>query len=190
MDAAAHLFFTEGYGATSIEAIAKSAQISKRTFYHRFEDKAAIFKAVVHRVIQQLRPANTQTFFEGKNLEDVLLALAHVILKASLSPQALALNRVILAESVRFPELALIASEEGARKEAVTRIAHLLDEHAGKSHLPGRDFLFAAEQFLQMVTSVPQRRASGLGQTMTPKELEVWEKETVALFLNGFKNTK
>ncbi len=184
MDAAAHLFFTEGYGATSIEAIVAKAQISKRTFYHRFPDKAAVFKAVVHRVIHQLRPPDVQPLFEGKSLEDILLGLAQVILRASLSPQSLALQRVMLAEALRFPELALIMNEEGARKEAITRIAALLAKNAAKKET---NAVFAAEQFLQMVTSVPQRRALGLGQSMTAKELDVWAQNTVALFLKGWK---
>ncbi len=36
LDAATDLFFQRGYGATSIEAVARSARISKRTFYHRY----------------------------------------------------------------------------------------------------------------------------------------------------------
>src|SRR5205807_3741873 len=40
LDSAAALFLTRGYGATSIEAVAAGARISKRTFYHRFRDKA------------------------------------------------------------------------------------------------------------------------------------------------------
>src|SRR5947209_19814422 len=35
LDTATELFLAEGYGATSIEAIAQRAGISKRTFYHR-----------------------------------------------------------------------------------------------------------------------------------------------------------
>ena len=56
LDAATALFFTAGYGATTIEAVAKRARISKRTFYHRFDDKSALFSAVVHRTIDRLRP--------------------------------------------------------------------------------------------------------------------------------------
>ena len=56
LDAATALFFTAGYGATTIEAVAKRARISKRTFYHRFDDKPALFSAVVHRTIDRMRP--------------------------------------------------------------------------------------------------------------------------------------
>ena len=56
LDAATDLFFQRGYGATSIEAVAEHARISKRTFYHRYADKATLFGAVLHRIIEGLRP--------------------------------------------------------------------------------------------------------------------------------------
>jgi AcrR family transcriptional regulator len=46
---ATELFLEQGYGATSIESVAAHAGVSKRTFYDRFEDKAALFAAVVHQ---------------------------------------------------------------------------------------------------------------------------------------------
>ena len=46
---------------------------------------------------------------------------------------------------------------------------------------------FAAEQFMQMVVSIPQRRALGIGVPMTPPELEKWAEDTVNLFLSGLK---
>ena len=49
LDVAADWFLTEGYGATSIEAVAQRAKISKRTFYHRFPDKAALFDETVQK---------------------------------------------------------------------------------------------------------------------------------------------
>jgi len=42
-----------------------------------------------------------------------------------------------------------------------------------------------AEQFLQMVLSVPQRRALGLGPPMTGAEQDRWARDTVDLFLDG-----
>ena len=42
LGAATELFLTQGYGETSIEAVAARAGISKRTFYHRYADKPAL----------------------------------------------------------------------------------------------------------------------------------------------------
>ncbi len=184
LDIATDLFFTQGYGATSIESIAQLARMSKRTFYHRFQDKAELFRAVVHRVVEQLRPPKVDGLFEGKDLETILKRIARLMLDASLKPNALALHRIILAETSRFPELAIVVNSEGARGEAVKRIAHLL-QNMPEARLDDKRAIFAAEQFLQMVVSVPQRRAMGLGKPMTKAELDAWTNDAVELFLRG-----
>src|ERR1700684_2799247 len=56
IDVAEKLFLGHGFGATSIEAVAKHAGISKRTFYHRFPGKERLFEAVVRRLIERWRP--------------------------------------------------------------------------------------------------------------------------------------
>ncbi len=187
LDIATGLFFTQGYGATSIEAIAELAQISKRTFYTRFEDKADLFRAVVHRVIENLRAknSNTHSLFENKNFEETLLQLATIMLDAALTPNALALQRLILAESSRFPELALAMHKEGARQEAVKFITTLLQREKRTAHLTPEHAAFAAEQYLTMVIAVPQRRALGLGKPMSRAELDSWARSAVDLFLHG-----
>jgi len=189
LDAAADVFFTEGYGAASIEAIARRARTAKRTLYSRFRDKSDLFAAVVHHVVENLRPPNTEKLFRGTG-SDILQQLAEAILHAALNPQAIALHRLILAEAARFPELSDVMHRAGAREEAVTRIAGLLEQESrlGKLKLKSEDAPFAAEQFLQMVVGVPQRRAMGLGKPMSPRELDDWARETVALFVNGCKN--
>ncbi len=50
--AASMLFLRDGSAATSIEAIAAAAAVSKQTFYARFEDKGAVFLAVVRVLIR------------------------------------------------------------------------------------------------------------------------------------------
>ena len=130
IDAATELFLAEGYGATSIEAVARRARISKRTFYHRFPDKAALFGAVVHRIIEGLRPPADALLYEGGSLEEVLRRLARLILRAVLTPRALALNRLMVAEAQRFPELAAIVAREGGRAEVVRHIALMLEHEA------------------------------------------------------------
>ncbi len=186
LDVATGLFLTEGYGATSIEAVAQRAGISKRTFYHRFADKAALFDAVVRRIVQHLRPPASMPLYEGASLEAILRRLARLLLRAALAPMALALNRLMVAEAQRFPELAAIAAREGTRAEAVGQIAALLEREAGA----GSRARFAAEQFLHMVITLPQRRALGLGQPMTEPELEAWADDCVDLLLNGCRGAK
>ena len=185
IDAATELFFTLGYGATSVEAVARRAGISKRTFYHRFANKSALLSAVVHRTIDRMRPPADVPLLDGADLPAILRGLAGLILRAALSPPAIALNRLIVAESSRFPDLATVVTNQGAIEEAVRLIAGVLEREARAGYLSVDDPTFAAQQFLYMVITVPQRRAMGLGVPMTPVEIDAWPRDVVNLFLNG-----
>lgn len=188
VDVATGLFLANGYGATSIEDIARGARISKRTFYHRYADKQALFAAVIRRIIERLSPPNaTALFTDEAPLEEVLLRLARAILQAALSPQAVALHRMIVAEAARFPDLAAAVAEQGRTQATIEAIAALLGSRAG-GPAPAAS-RFAAAQFLHMVVAVPQRRALGLGEPMTRDEIEAWARDTVGLFLNGYRGS-
>jgi TetR/AcrR family transcriptional repressor of mexJK operon len=185
LEVATELLFTHGYGATSIEAIARRARVSKRTLYQRFPDKAALMSAVVVQLIDSLRPPAHVRLIEGEDLERILMHLGSLILQAALSPRVLQLQRLIVAESARFPELAAAVAKSGGRQEAVALISHLLTRHGRGAAPAAADAGFAANQFLQMIVSLPQLRAIGLGIPMTSEELDRWVRDTVALFLNG-----
>ncbi len=185
LDAATQMFLEHGFGATSIEAVAQHLRISKRTFYHRFPNKEALFAAVVHRIIQRLRPAADIALIEGADVGAVLERLASLILHAALSPQAIALHRLIVAESARFPELARVLAHEGAAEEATALVAGILDREVAAQRIRVNDTRFAAQQFLQMVVALPQRRAMGLGAPMSARELREWPHKVADLFLHG-----
>jgi TetR/AcrR family transcriptional repressor of mexJK operon len=189
-DAAAELFFSQGYGATTIEAVAKRARVSKRTFYDRFEDKAALFSAVVHGTINRMRPPADVPLLRGKNLTSILTGLADLIMRAALSPQAIAMHRLIVAESSRFPDLAAVVNNQGASEEAIRLIAGLLESEAPREKLKLDNATFAARQFLYMLVTVPQRRAMGLGTPMTSAEVDAWVHDTTNLFLNGCRGPR
>ena len=185
LDAATDAFLADGFGATSIDAVARHLRISKRTFYHRFPDKEALFAAVVHRIIARLRPPADVPLIEGDDLRAVLERLATLILRAALSPQAIALHRLIVAESARFPELAGALAREGATEEAIRLIASILRRATVSGRITLDDPVFAARQFLQMVIGLPQRRAMGLGARMSKREIADWPRKVTDLFLNG-----
>lgn len=185
LDAATVLFFTAGYGATTIEAVARRARISKRTLYHRFDDKAALFSAVVHRTIARLRPSADVPLLEGANLQEILQRLAGMILRGALSTPALALHRLIVAEGARFPKLAAVVTAEGGAEDAVKLIAGVLEREARAEQLALDAPMFAARLLLSMVISWPQRRAVVLGTPMAPAERDAWARDVVNLFLNG-----
>jgi AcrR family transcriptional regulator len=183
--AATALFLEQGYGSTSIEAVAQRAGISKRTFYDRFDDKAQLFAAVVHRIIAEIRPPPEVPLLAGATLADVLRRLAALMLRAALAPQALALHRLVHAESSRFPELVRAVASDGSAREGVELISALLARELPANSLGEEEREFAAQQFIYMVVTLPQRRALGFGSPMSAAELERYADRVVRLFLDG-----
>jgi TetR/AcrR family transcriptional regulator, mexJK operon transcriptional repressor len=106
------------------------------------------------------------------------------MLALALSPEALALRRLLLAEAERFPELVEIAIEQGATR-AIERIAALLEEERRAGRVALDDCRFAAMQFQEMVLSIPLRRAMGFGTPLSEEEREEWAQKCVTLFLTG-----
>ena len=133
-----------------------------------------MFAAVVHRIIEDIRPRPDVPLIAGASLPDKLRHLAGLILKATLSPQAIALHRLVTGESSRFPELAAAVENDGGQAEATTLIAGLLSRELPKLKLSPQSQAFAAQQFIYMVVTMPQRRAIGFGALMTPHELDLW----------------
>jgi TetR/AcrR family transcriptional regulator, mexJK operon transcriptional repressor len=184
---ATELFLDEGYGSTSIESVAARAGISKRTFYDRFDNKAALFAAVVHGIVQQIRPSADVPLLAGGTLAAILRRLARLILGAALSPPAIALHRLVTGESRRFPELAYLVDTEGGQGEATALIAGLLAKELPNLKVSPEKQRFAADQFIYMVVTLPQRRAIGFGTPMTARELDAWADKVVTLFLEGYQ---
>jgi TetR/AcrR family transcriptional regulator, mexJK operon transcriptional repressor len=184
LDVATVLFLGDGFGATSIEAVAKRAGISKRTFYHRFRGKEALFEAVVRRLIERWMPPFDTALLEASSLVEALRRAARHMLAVALTPEALALYRIIIAEGARFPNLSRILHELGAAA-GIERIAHHFGERAAGGEMRAIDPHFAAEQFIMMVVAAPRRRALGLGAAFGPAELDGWIDDTVDLFLDG-----
>jgi AcrR family transcriptional regulator len=184
LDAATALFLGDGFGATSIEAVAKRAGISKRTFYHRFRGKEVLFEAVVRRLIERWMPPFDAVLLDAPNLAETLRRAAERMLDVALTPEALALHRIVIAEAQRFPGLARILHDLGAAA-GIERIARHLEQRIANGELPAIDPRFAAEQFILMVVTGPRRRALGLGTPLRAGELRDWIDQSVRLFLDG-----
>jgi hypothetical protein len=67
----------------------------------------------------------------------------------------------------------------------IERISRHFERRIASGELAAIDPRFAAEQFLLMVVTGPQRRALGLGMPLGETELANWINKTVALFLDG-----
>ena len=162
--------------------MAAAAGVAKRTLYARFAGKPELLQVVVARLMERWLPPFDAGLLQGSGLEATLLAAARIMLATALQPEALALYRLVISEVGRFPELARVLQKAGTGIGAA-RLAGVL-ERAGIAE-PG----WAAEQFMVLVLSVPQRRALGLGVPLDAAAVEDWANRAVGIFLRGAQSS-
>src|SRR5580692_7727547 len=110
LNAATDLFAARGYGAVSMDAIARAADVSKATLYAHFESKDRLFATIVQvACLEHIMPADElpdDATPDGELEDDAALrAIGTRILRFFLRDRSLAIHRLVIAESVRFPEL-------------------------------------------------------------------------------------
>lgn len=106
LDTALTLFLEHGYEQTTVEGIAAATGMTKRTLYARYPDKSALFRAAVARAIDRSVTARAALdALDERDLEATLVAVAHARVDHAMTPAGLRLQRVINAESYRFPEI-------------------------------------------------------------------------------------
>lgn len=185
LDAATAAFLRDGYAFTTIEATARACGVAKRTIYARWNGKPALFRAVLERLMAKWLSA-AGNWSDADGLQAALSAAADQILAVALTPDAVALHRLVIAESSRFPELPQMLRQAGANTGA-DRLTALLDQAVARGEVPAQDTAYAAEQFLHLLLAGPRRRALGLGPPLDPRQLAVWRDRAVRLFLRGMQ---
>ena len=170
LDAATALFMAHGYGAVSMDAIARAAGVSKATLYAHFSSKDQLFATIIGEACRQ--NMSVGNFLRGgeADIEATLTALAGSALRFLLEERALAIHRVVISESVRFPELGRAFYDNGP---AVFRrvFGDWLAEQTAAGRLAVPDPGLAADQFIGLLRGGLYLRAT-LGLTQ-PTEAEI-----------------
>jgi AcrR family transcriptional regulator len=129
LDAAFKLFAKKGFGATTIDDIAKQAGVAKGLVLFHFKSKEEVFQAVVRRAIPPLSDKLEMDDFESGADAVTLLrkALRSVYQHLVANPHAKVILQLLVAEGHRFPKLkAFYHSEVVARGNTMlTRIVTL-----------------------------------------------------------------
>jgi TetR/AcrR family transcriptional regulator, mexJK operon transcriptional repressor len=149
--AATRVFLRDGYGAASIDKVAREAGISTRTIYGRFRNKADLLVSVITRLVER----DMATVFATAELDRLevrkaLVTIGETIAGRACDPQAAALFRIVSAEARRFPALA-----EKMRANTKTRVLNAIATYfrgqIQKGNLSLADPERSARLFIQMV---------------------------------------
>jgi AcrR family transcriptional regulator len=106
LQGAMQVFLQSGYAGTSMDRVAAEAGVAKQTIYSHFQDKEGLFKALMEQVtLDRFRSVFSLEDFEGDPAIR-LRQLAETYLTKVADQNYLALTRIIIGESERFPALA------------------------------------------------------------------------------------
>jgi AcrR family transcriptional regulator len=177
---AARLFMERGYAGVSIEAVAAAAGVGKNTIYRRHATKADLFQAVVDDQIRaRLR---TPEEIEDGDLKSRLTRLAVLLVEAALRPETTALQRLVIAEAERFPEIAAICLDRAFRP-AIALARSVLEHGGGHGNLD-----FAAQQFVAAAVYGPHLDGlMGRRSLNSDAEIARYAENAVTLFLKGWR---
>jgi TetR/AcrR family transcriptional regulator, mexJK operon transcriptional repressor len=186
LDGALDLFLDRGFEQATIDAIAASVGMSKRTVYARYANKAQLFKAAVQRSIERLIvPQATLQALDTGDFAATLAAVARMRVAQVMTPAGLKQQRIINSESYRFPEIFTMAYEQNTRP-VIEFLASLLRRETASGTLSVTDPDQAALVFLSMVVSGPVRVIVS-GHGLSRAEIEDRLQFAILLFLDGVR---
>jgi len=187
LEAAARLFLKQGYGATSMDAIAREAAVSKATLYAHYKGKDDLFAEMIAVGATEHSAALTDLDLEGPDIRAQLLRIAGSHVALLLSPQGLGIYRVVLAEAPRFPELGRAFYESGVRLKHAMMVDYLTRADASgalRIDQPRR----ASAEFFGMVGSHLQMHAMlGLGVELSQTDRDAIIGHAVDTFLRAYR---
>ena len=149
VSAASDAFFNVGFAASSIEAIAEEANVSKVTVYNHFGDKKGLFTAAVERECEKMRGHFRIESMPGATLRGRLQAIGEAMVAFLSRPEMVQFERRIAAETEHEPAvgLAFLAAGPHRMKAAFTELLSAMND-AGEVDV--EDPQLAAEQFASM----------------------------------------
>lgn len=174
LDSAEAIFLRSGYVDASMDEVSLLAGVSKQTVYTHFGDKENLFASVVGRVTAD---AAARVHYELPDPVSVSALPAYLEdyarrqLDAVLDERVLAVRRLVIAEAVRFPQLAETFWRQGpsrATDEMRTRFARF----AGAGLIVTPDPAASAIAFNWMVMGYAINAAMLLGVHAAPDHAE------------------
>jgi AcrR family transcriptional regulator len=183
--AAREVFVASGYDAANMDDVAKTAAVSKKTLYRLIPTKAELFKASFADRIESFILALDEERLATLPAEAALARAMTEYGILTLSEDSVAIHKLVLAESERFPEIAADFYRDAvvATQRVIVRCLQR-QRQAGEIQLDDVDE--AAGMLRGMMIFEPSRGAM-LGQVSLPSTEDIKKRAArcARLFLNG-----
>ncbi len=187
LEAARALFLAHGYGAVSMDAVAHRAGVSKATLYAHFQSKDALFATMMDGCSLSDMVEERLFTLTPADLPASLGAIGQTVLRFMLRPETLAVYRIAVAESGRFPELGRAFFTSGPQR-FLDRLSAWLEQQqqAGRVRRTA-DPRVAAQQFAALLRSgIFLRTTLALPPPPTAAEIDATVAAAVETWLRAY----
>lgn len=185
--AAGRLFMAQGLKGTSMEQIAREANVSKLTLYRRYPDKASLFTDIIAERCQHYVP---EDLFEanGSSAEEALTRFGIAFLSLITNRDSTNLGRVLAEESSHNSELCKLFFSHGPAR-IKKGLANLMEELASTQRLACDHPAEAAEMFTALITGsdLCKQCSLNLQGEPNPDDVHSYVTRAVRFFLKAYR---
>ena len=121
LEAAASEFHRDGFDGASMDRIAATAEVSKRTVYNHFPSKEDLFHAIVADLVERPTKLKSITYDSSRPLEEQLLDIGREFADMIMSEDFVTLARVVVSRFIQCPEVAGTIAVGEKSKEALAK---------------------------------------------------------------------
>jgi len=188
--AARQVFEKKGFAEATLDDVVALSGGSRQTLYALFGGKQGLFEAITSDTCESIFRGLTPEKLATRATDEVLKEVGTRYLAIVTSPSCLSLNRLVVAEAPRIPEVVQRFWKLGPGRSRAF-LAEFFDRQIERGLLRMPDSRAGAEYFLEMLSGTVRLQCLiGLRQPPTPKEIEGIVQGAVAQFLNGCLVTK
>ncbi|MDX2112400.1 MAG: TetR/AcrR family transcriptional regulator [Alphaproteobacteria bacterium] len=188
--AASRLFLRHGYTRTSMDAVAKEADVSKQTVYSYFKNKDELFCRMIEEECARHTPPDSMLEDAALSMENALFKIGMGFIDMISSPRGLAIHRLVMAEVERHPRVAKLFYDSGPLQMQGLLVRYL-NRQVQLGALVIDDIERAASDFFALVKGRYHLRMQLRVKPLpTSRDIEKHLHDTVQVFLKiyGSKN--
>jgi len=186
LDVAERSFYEHGYAGTTMSAIASRLGGSKGTLWSYFPSKDVLFAAVLDRATRLFREEMALTLSPNANVPEAIGKFAERFIAKTTSDDSIALQRLMVGEAGRFPEVGRIYFERGLAP-SLELLARYLAAAMDRGVLRREDPLLAAQNLVALCNAPwQQRRLAGIARQPSPQVIAGDARTVVRLFLGAY----
>lgn len=187
LEAASDLFLELGFDGTSMDGVARRAEVSKQTVYSHFSSKEQLFGEAVHAAIAAYYPDRALAQLETRELEADLKAVCQTLANLLMDTRAIAMFRLLVAAGAKSSALGEIFWRSGGA-DIQKQLAAFLQTWVDKGELDIDDTEKAGQQLVALFKEPAHFRISiGIQEPLTQEEINISVDDAVASFLKLYK---